>query len=75
MVRVLAFIFGIVTILLGTLWLLQGLGIVHLRPILCFADCAPVQGPSVTWAATGLIAVAVGAGSVLWSRVWVKQGT
>lgn len=68
MVRLLALLFGIITFLLGTLWLLQGLGIVHVRPILCFADCAPVQGPSVTWTTIGAIAMAVGASCVLWFR-------
>ena len=58
---------GLVAALLGGLWLLQGLGIVHLRPILCFADCDPVQGSSATWAVIGAFALAVGGAAVFWS--------
>jgi len=39
--------------LLGGLWLLQGLGLVEIQPILCFANCEPVQGPSLPWAIVG----------------------
>jgi hypothetical protein len=51
---------GVISVLLGGLWLLQGLGVVRIRPILCFADCAPVQGPSLTWAIIGLLVVSAG---------------
>lgn len=68
MMRIIGWVFSVIAVLLGGLWLLQGLGIVHLRPILCFADCAPVQGPSATWAVIGAIAVVVGAYGVIWSR-------
>ena len=68
MIRIVVMFFSVIAILLGGLWLLQGLGIVHLRPILCFADCAPLQGPSVTWAVIGAIMLAAGGGGVAWSR-------
>ena len=68
MIRLTAFVFGMVAVLLGGLWLLQGFGIVRLRPILCFADCAPIQGPSMTWAIVGTIALVVGGLCVFWSR-------
>ena len=68
MMRIVALIFGVVAVLLGTLWLLQGLGTVHILPILCFADCAPIQGPSLAWAVVGAITIAVGGLAVLWSR-------
>jgi hypothetical protein len=58
---------GLVAIFLGGLWLLQGLGMVHVRPILCFADCDPVQGLSATWAAIGAFMLALGAFAVFWS--------
>ena len=58
---------GVVAALLGGLWLLQGLGLVNIRPVLCFADCVPVQGPSTTWAIIGALALAVGAAAVFWS--------
>jgi hypothetical protein len=51
---------GVIAVLLGGLWLLQGLGAVHVRPILCFVDCAPIQGTSQTWAIIGIVTVAVG---------------
>jgi hypothetical protein len=62
-----AFVVGIIAGLLGGLWLLQGLGIMHLRPILCFTDCAPIQGPSPTWAVIGAAVFTAGCLSVFWS--------
>jgi hypothetical protein len=58
---------GVIGLLLGGLWLLQGLGIVQIRPILCFVDCAPVQGPSSTWAIIGFLVVAVGVIAIIFS--------
>jgi hypothetical protein len=66
-VKTLAFLFGLIAVLLGGLWLLQGIGIVHLRPMLCFADCVPVQGPSATWAVIGALVLAFGGSAMLWS--------
>lgn len=60
MSRIILMIFGVITVVLGSLWLLQGLGLVHIRPILCFGDCAPIQGLSTTWAVIGAFALAVG---------------
>lgn len=62
-----AFFVGLVAALLGALWLLQGLGIVQMRPILCFANCDPLQGPSATWAIIGAAVFATGFGAVFWS--------
>ena len=67
-----AFFLGIIAALLGGLWLLQGLGIVQLRPILCFADCAPLQGPSTTWAVIGALVFTAGGIAMLWS--WKTPG-
>jgi hypothetical protein len=47
---------GGVLALLGSLWFLQGTGIVHLTPILCVAACEPVTGTSPLWAIIGAIA-------------------
>ena len=63
-----ALIFGILAVLLGGFWLLQGLGLVHLRPILCVANCAPVEGPSLTWAVVGFLVVVAGAGAIAHGR-------
>lgn len=51
---------SVIGVLLGGLWLLQGLALAQIRPILCFADCEPVQGPSPTWAIIGLLVVTAG---------------
>lgn len=51
---------GVLGALLGGLWLLQGLGLVHIAPVLCVADCEPVQGASPTWAIIGLAVLAAG---------------
>jgi hypothetical protein len=61
------FFTGLIAVLLGGLWLLQGLGIVHLRPILCFADCAPLQDPSTTWAVIGAVSLTAGGAVMLWA--------
>jgi hypothetical protein len=57
-------VFAGLLIALGALWSLQGAGIVRLKPILCVADCAEVQGASGQWLATGLGTIA--AGVALW---------
>jgi hypothetical protein len=51
---------GAMLLLLGLLWFLQGVGIVHMQPILCFANCEPITGPQVLWTMFGLVAVGVG---------------
>lgn len=53
-----------VLVALGALWSLQGAGVVHLKPILCVADCTELQGASGEWLATGIGVIAVGL--VLW---------
>jgi hypothetical protein len=53
-------VFAGALIVLGALWTLQGAGIVHLKPILCVADCTELQGASGQWLATGIGVVAVG---------------
>ena len=67
--KAVALIAGVVSLRLGGLWLLQGLGVVHVRPFLCFADCAPVQGPSLTWAIAGLLFVTAGALAIYFSLI------
>nr|WP_322867643.1 hypothetical protein [Aquicoccus sp. G2-2]MEA1114966.1 hypothetical protein [Aquicoccus sp. G2-2] len=46
---------GVIAILLGGLWALQGLGILHLEPVACVADCETIEGFTPKWAITGLI--------------------
>lgn len=66
-----ALFLGLAGTLVGGLWLFQGLGIVQLRPILCFADCAALQGPSATWAVIGALVSMAGGIAVVWS--WKKR--
>ena len=54
-------IFGALLVALGALWAMQGAGWVHIKPILCFADCVEVRGASMQWLVTGLAAIASGA--------------
>jgi hypothetical protein len=63
--KLIAPVLGVVAVLLGGLWLLQGLGVVHMRPILCFANCEPVEGPSLAWAAIGIATGAAGGALLL----------
>lgn len=58
--KVVILLVGVVALMLGGLWLLQGLGLVHLAPILCVGECAPVEGPSPTWAVVGGLVAALG---------------
>jgi hypothetical protein len=65
--KTVALAFGIVASLLGGLWLLQGLDIVHVRPMLCFSDCAPVLGASPKWTTIGAVLLGTGFAAVWWS--------
>jgi len=58
---------GCAAVALGALWLLQGVGALHIRPILCFADCAPVQGASTSWAVAGLLLAACGTIAIIYA--------
>lgn len=51
---------GAVLSLLGLLWLLQGADLVHIRPILCVADCKPLEGGSVGWMTAGALVLVAG---------------
>jgi len=64
--RLLIGVVGVLALALGLLWLLQGLGLIHLRPILCAANCAEIEGRSTPWAVIGLATAAAGAGGVVY---------
>jgi len=51
---------GIILLLLGLLWFIQGIGIIKMCPILCFADCECITGGSLSWTVIGAIAFIVG---------------
>jgi hypothetical protein len=59
--QVIAIIFGIIISLLGLLWFLQGSDLIHIKPILCFAECQPITGKSLQWQIMGAVAFIVGA--------------
>ncbi len=61
--KYLAIALGTLIALLGLLWLLQGLGLVTMAPLLCFADCTPVVGPDATWVIAGAVALVIGLGA------------
>jgi hypothetical protein len=56
---------GLILVLLGGLWFLQGTGLVTIPPILCVAECEPLEGPSLPWTGAGLAALLAGA-ALLW---------
>jgi hypothetical protein len=68
--KIVVLIVGVISLLLGGLWLLQGLGLVRVRPILCFADCEPIQGASSMWAIAGLLFFTAGALAIFFSLRW-----
>jgi hypothetical protein len=59
-------ILGATVTLLGTLWVVQGLGIIQIDPVLCVGDCEPITGRSVEWTVTGAIALFVGS-VIVWA--------
>ncbi len=60
MKKVIFVVIGVVLVLLGTLWFLQGLDLVHIKPILCFAECKPITGRSLVWAGVGTAFFVIG---------------
>jgi hypothetical protein len=57
-------VIGAAAVLLGGLWLLQGTGLVTIQPILCVADCEPLESSSFGWAIAGLVLLAAGVAAV-----------
>lgn len=51
---------GVPSTLLGLLWLLQGADLLHIRPILCVANCEPLEGGSVVWLTAGALVLVGG---------------
>jgi hypothetical protein len=59
--KIIALILGVICVLLGGLWLLQGLNLVHIEPVACVAECETIEGFSALWVAIGFVVLAVGA--------------
>ena len=57
-------ILGFIVALLGTLWVVQGLGLIQIGPVLCVADCEPISGNSMQWTVIGVLTLFVGIGIV-----------
>lgn len=57
--RLVSIVIGAVLALLGLFWALQGAGAIHVRPILCAAECKPITR-SDTWLLVGAIACVTG---------------
>lgn len=53
-------IFAALAMLLGAFWFLQGVGILNVCPILCFADCACIEGGSQFWSVVGIVVFSIG---------------
>jgi hypothetical protein len=58
--KVAQIILSIIAILLGAFWFLQGVGILNVCPILCFADCACIEGGSQFWGILGAVIFTIG---------------
>ena len=59
--QIISIIFGTIFSLLGLLWFMQGSDLVHIKPILCFANCEPITGKSLTWQIAGAVFFIIGA--------------
>jgi len=64
---------GIIAILLGLLWFLQGADIIQVCPILCFADCKCIRGGSLLWEIIGPIVFFIGIGIVYFNLWPIKR--
>ena len=53
-------VFGLALSMLGLLWLLQGAGIIHVRPLLCVSQCTPMAGTSLDWTLAGSLILIAG---------------
>ena len=51
---------GFILAALGLMWFLQGIAILNVCPILCFADCECIAGGSMFWEIAGIIALIIG---------------
>jgi len=60
MKKIALIIVGLLFSALGGLWLVQGLGLVHIEPIACVAKCETLDGPSPTWTVIGAVVLAGG---------------
>ena len=53
-------IIGLILAFFGLLWFLQGIAILNVCPVLCFADCECITGGSLLWEIAGAITLIIG---------------
>ena len=63
---------GLILAALGLLWFLQGIAILNVCPVLCFADCECITAGSSFWEVVGGIALIIGIAIICLSlkRLW-----
>lgn len=59
--RIAILVVGVLALLLGGLWLVQGLGLVRIEPIACVGDCETIEGFNPGWAIAGAVLAVLGA--------------
>ena len=52
--KVVVLILGVLAVLLGGFWTVQGLDLVTVEPLLCASACETIEGPSASWTLIGL---------------------
>jgi hypothetical protein len=67
LITAIVLLLGGIGTLLGGLWALQGFGFVRVEPLLCVANCEPIQGPSLGWGMLGCALAAAGIGAIWYS--------
>lgn len=60
-------ILGVLLFALGSLWFLQGTGLLTVAPIACVGECKPLEGPSMPWAVAGAAVMAIGGAIILFA--------
>ena len=68
-----AIVIGVILSALGVLWFLQGSDLVHIKPILCFADCEVITGRSAEWQVQGAVAFVIGAALIAFAIIKRKK--
>ena len=58
--KVVVLILGVLAVLLGGFWTVQGLDLVTVEPLLCASACETIEGPSASWTLIGLLMAGIG---------------
>lgn len=68
-----AMFLAVLVLLLGGLWLGQGIGLIRIEPVACVGACEPVEAPSLTWSLAGIGLLALGMTGLLVARRRLSQ--